>query len=817
MPSFLSYLRGKNDNRDTRSQSARAATRRDGTIVRSMVGPRDDATVAATGAGPLCEGAVFAGRYVLERELGRGGMGRVYAALDRTLGERVALKLLTVPEGNASALERFRREVKLARKVTHRNAARTFDIGEHDGVHYLTMELVDGHALDRELAQRKLDASAIAHIAAQVCAGLAAAHEAGVVHRDLKPANVLIEKTGRVVITDFGIARGLADEHMTADGGLLGTLAYMAPEQIRGQPADARTDIYALGLIVFEMATGREPFPADTALASALARVDAAPPDPRQVAGVPDGLAEIVLECLAPDPDRRPADAHVLARRFEALSEGPRASTTRGSEPILGAPSPTSGAFTSGFVSARPAKRGVAVLPFKYRGPPDDAYLAESLTDELIDVLSMTRGLNVPALGATAKFKDDRDPARIGTELGVQAFVDGTVQRTGDKLRISARLVDTGTALQTWSEHYTGQLEDVFELQDRMARRIAETLRVELNTIVHRGEANADAVELYLRARQRHGGGYGGFDPETNAVLLFERCLAIAPDFAPALAGYANACIMAWFLPGYRGLRDWATVSRDAVARALEKAPDLAETHYAAARLSAQHGDYGLAARRLATSLDIAPTYPDAHEYLGTLQVESGREREGLQHIALAQQLDPTLYVGRIVVARHKALQGDMEGFERDLERLRTDEPARGVQLGILEMRAAIWAGDSERIKRVAAQFARFTGAAVGNVHLLAAMYRGELEGAALEADFAARDDENPRFMALLFQMMCEAAAHHGRHDEAIHYLARSNDNNLVDLEWLERSPTLAPLRTRQDFAALVDAVARRAQAVWVR
>ncbi len=773
----------------------------------------DDATVAASAGGPLQAGSVFAGRYVLERELGRGGMGRVFAALDRTLGERVALKLLTVPDGNASALERFRREVKLARKVTHRNAARTFDIGEHDGIHYLTMELVDGRSLERELADRRLAPAAIVDIAVQICDGLAAAHEAGVVHRDLKPANVLVEPAGRVVITDFGIARSANDDRLTADGGLLGTLAYMAPEQIKGQPADARTDLYAIGLIVYEMLTGCTPFPADTALASALARIDAPPPDPRTIVGVPDALAELVMQCLEPDPSRRPASAQDVATALRGIAQWSDDATGHGHAQRNGT-KPVEQHRSTGFVSARPAKRGLAVLPFKYRGPPEDAYIAESLTDELIDALSMTRGLNVPAIGATKKLADDRDPARVAAELGVQAFVDGTVQRTGDKIRIAARLIDTTTALQTWSEHYTGDLQDVFELQDRMARRIAETLRVELGTLAHRGEACNEAIELYLRARQRH---FGGFDPETNSVLLFERCLALAPDFAPALAGHALACIMAWFLPGYRGLRDWAKASREAVERALQKASDLAETHYAAARFAAQLGDYGQAARRLATALEIAPTYPDAHEYLGTLQVESGRVREGLQHIALAMQLDPTLFVGRIAIARHKAVTGDIEGFERDLAALRSDVPSRGIQLSLLETRVAAWAGDLDRVRRVTAQFERATGPTVGNVRMLGRIYRGEADGKALEADWDPREDDNPRFMAVLWQMMCEAAALHGRLDEAIGHLQRADASNLVDLEWLERCPTLAPLREREEFRVVADAVGRRAQAVWVR
>jgi serine/threonine-protein kinase len=458
------------------------------------------------------------------------------------------------------------------------------------------------------------------------------------------------------------------------------------------------------------------------------------------------------------------------------------------------------------------------VLPFKYRGPPDDAYIADALTDELIDALSMTRGLKVPASGATAKFANDRDPKRVGEALAVQAFVDGSVQTSGPKIRISARLVDTKTGLQTWSEHYDGDLVDVFEFQDRMAKRIAETLRVELSTLVHRGAACADAIALYLRARRKQRGQYAGqLHEEDNPVVLFERCLELAPDFAPAMAGHALACIMAWFLPGFRGQRDWAEASRNAVARALEQAPDLAETHYAAARLAAQCGDYADAARRLATALEIAPTYADAHEYLGTLQAEGGRIHEGIQHIELAIELDPTLSLGRVLIARHQALHGNMEAYERNLARLKDEYAATTLPLALLEMRVAAWTGDFDRARRAASWFESFEGTTVGNVAKLAHLYFGESCVEELERDFAPRDQDNPRFMALLYQMLTEALCIHDRPDRGLNYLQLANAKNLVDLDWIDHCPAIVALRPTAEFSAVRQQVARRARGIWTR
>ncbi|HVI02275.1 MAG TPA: serine/threonine-protein kinase, partial [Enhygromyxa sp.] len=468
----------------------------------------DDATIAVrTG---VSVGSLFAERYQIEKLLGRGGMGSVYRVHDREVGETVALKLLDATVATPESIERFRREVRLARRVTHRNAARTYDLGEHHGWRFLTMEFVDGESLRTHVNRKPPNPARAVGFARQIADGLAAAHAAGVVHRDLKPANVLLERSGRVVITDFGIARGLQSSDATLQtGGLLGTPAYMAPEQIMGEDIGAPADLYALGLILFEMLTGRLPFVGDSPMAIALARLHQSLPVFESEPGIPGRLAPILARCLAREQSQRISSAAELGELLAAAAN--ELAKDLGSD--LGTDDGTLGMPTSMTVSTvtrsatpgltntptTPTGRALAVLPFRFRGPESERYVAESLSDELIDVLSTMRGLRVSGSGATARFADaaDRDPRTIGADLEVDVIVDGTVQLAGKRVRISARLLDVASGFQLWSERYDGALEDVFELQDKMGKRIAEALRLKLEDIAHRGEAPVEAIEAY--------------------------------------------------------------------------------------------------------------------------------------------------------------------------------------------------------------------------------------------------------------------------------------------------------------------------------
>jgi serine/threonine-protein kinase len=783
------------------------------------------ATQAATDSTLPGPGRRFAKRYLVDKLLGRGGMGSVWAVLDIDLGERVALKTLDHADSSTTTVERFRREVRLARRVTHRNVARIFDIGESAGMHYLTMELVEGTSLAARLEQGPLAPAVALELALQIANGLHSAHGVEIVHRDLKPANVLLEPGGRAVVTDFGIACAVTgDVRLTVEGaGFMGTPAYMSPEQVRGDTIDARSDIYSLGVMLFEMLTGRLPFPGDSAISLAVARLQQPPDDPRDHAAVGDAVAQLVLDCLAREVGDRPQTVGDVATRIGALLAD--ADATTGVAPAkCAAPSPTLSARpgstvdatrTPTFASTRVGQQGVAVLPFRYRGVAGEEYLADALTDEVIDLLSRNRGLRVSARGATAKFGTDGDPRAIGKELGVDVVVDGSVQRAGDAIRIQVRLVAVDTGYQLWSERFDGKLTDVFDLQDKIATQVAETLRVQIATVDQRNEVPAEAVALYMRARSLmrlyHMGGAG---PD-GCVGLLEQALALAPAFRPAIAAHAVATERMWFSPATRGDIRWHERAIASVERAMNEAPDMPETHLAAARMSMQSADYGNAARAIARAISIAPTFATAHEVLGILQCEGGRPEEGLRHLRLAASLDPTLTNPLMYQARYYEMHGDparadaiFDEFER-----------RGVfDMGGLTMRVRIsaWRGDKEAIRRQRTKIDRSESGG-GPFEKLIGTYLGEVDADVALAQLRAtiHSDLGPRFSTLMRQLAAETLASVGRIDDAERLLAEATDDALVDLDWMDHCPVLAPLRARPLFATLRERVAKRAGEIW--
>ncbi|MBX3269612.1 MAG: protein kinase [Sandaracinaceae bacterium] len=765
----------------------------------------DDETQAADGLEPegiapdLAPGDLIAGRYHIEAQIGRGGMGTVYRAHDATLDERVALKLLT--RVSARSAERFVREVRVARKVTHPNVARTHDLGEHRGLPFLTMELVEGEALDDVLEARgRLPPDEVRRIGAAIAAGLEAAHAAGVVHRDLKPANVILARDGRVVLTDFGIAR-MASTAGGHTGGLIGTPHYMAPEQVAGRPAEPASDLYALGVVLFEMATGALPFDGDTPIAVAVARLASPPRDPRALAPLPDTLATLILQLLGREPAQRPASAAQVRAALEATGAPRHATPT--TPPSLYAPMEL-------------GARALAILPFAYRGAPEHDYLGDGLSEELVDVLSRTRGLKLLALGATRRFAERRDPKEVHDALGVDAVVDGTVQLAGDRVRLAARLVEP-SGVQLWSERFEGRFEDVFALQESMARRLAEALRLELTAASHRHSAPAEALTLYLEARR---------DLRTDVLMnaggtvdKLERALALAPGFTPAIAAYAIACIRAWW-GGAQSLDEGARGerARRAVERASREAPDVAETHLARAMYAVQGGDYRAAALACAEAIAIAPTMPEAHQYLAELQLEAGRLREGRERLALALSLDPTLNACHLALARSAALEGDRETMERHADVLLGLVDPSALPVLVARLRWALFLDDHafarellgglEALGRRAAPAVALYRYALGEP--LADAARQGLE----ELDAAA---PNPRFRSLMLQIVVECAAVAGDVELALDALERAAAGVLVDVHWLDRCRQLAPLRASPRFEAARHTVAVRAAEVWRR
>jgi eukaryotic-like serine/threonine-protein kinase len=773
-------------------------------------------------------GQLFAGRYLLGPVIGRGGMGTVYRARDLLIDEEVALKLLRSRDGDADLdIERIRAEVKLARRISHPNVVRTHDLNDTKGSYFITMELIDGcdlRAILDACAPLPLDLAQSVEILVGVCDGLTAAHVANVVHRDLKPANIILDRAGRAVVTDFGIA--CASAHPRTLGpqpsGLSGTPLYMAPEQILGGETSARTDIYALGLLLFEMCTGTRPIASENPAAIATTRLRDPPPDPRERARIPDLLAELILRCLSRGQEHRPATAADVAAALAPLRSGGRhqtlstlvrsiATTVISVDATVIAPErvPESAPPRSGTVT-----RTLAVLPLSFHGPDKDAYLADALASELIDVLSRMHGLRVLSSSATEVLRSEHNLATLGRKLGADVLVEGTVQTSGERVRVFARLVEASSGVQLWAERFSGTLEDIFEFQDTMSQRIAEALRVSLGTTAYRGEAPSEAIELYLQARCRdfafHRFGASG------ALELLERTLALAPSFAPAVAQHAIACLRTWFLPGKTPSLDLEALARMSVARAETLASDFAETHLARAMLSAQDNAYREAVVALTRALRIAPTCAPALQYLGQILCEAGRAEEGLGRLKLAYQLDPSLAVCLVDTARCNALRGDMDAYARALEQLNAHPSYRVPRLH-LELRVASWGGDREKVAELSAQLADEENelAVHGRFYADAVLGRSDPAATIARAHGRLEQGRSSRFVSFLCQLSTEALCAAGRLDAALGYFQRAAGSVLIDLEWTERCAALLPLRTQPAFAEGRRLIRKRVEVIW--
>lgn len=757
----------------------------------------------------LEQGTVLAGRYRIEEQLGRGGASIVFRVRDLTLDDVVALKLLST-RTSAAALEKIRGVVKKLRRITHPGVVRLHDMGDHGSRRFVTMELVEGESLAAILARdRTLSPSRAAIIGAQVAGALEAAHAAGVAHLGLKPTNVIVASDWRVVVTDFGLARLLQAEAIEDAEPVMGRPLYLAPEQFGGETEDARTDAYSLGLLLFEMLTGSLPFPHGGFEETGAARMRWPAPDPRKGRGVPDALAEVVLSCLQIEPASRPASAAELRTALEAsLGTGAPAGTS--------SPRP---AVTTSQAPPRPLEeRRLAVLPLVYRGPLENLALGEGLTEAVVDMLSRTRSLRVLAHGATSRFRKDRDLASIREALGreVDAVVDGTVQIAGTTCQVSARVVALDTGVQLWSRTFSEDLQDTLALQQSLSARIGEALRVDLQAAAHRDRVPPEAMDLYGKARQLVR--YRISTDYEPAVDMLDRCLGLAADFAPAAALHAMATSRAtWRMGGSgRAQRERAEAS---LGRALEMAPELAETHVAAAMALADKASYREAAEALAVALEMAPTCADAHVGLGQLQVRSGRPKEGLRRLRLALELDPGLAFGRLHLARHAALNGDREGYERHMIDLGSANDPKQMPILATRMRAALYFGDLDELGRLALEAEGVDGphgvlaAQIGRY----ALGDTDLEAFDALAGYALEMIRNARMRGVVDQMLAEVHAKRRATDRALRAIDSCVAAGLVDVEWLRGCPALEPLRGHREYEAHLAAVDERARALWIK
>ena len=640
--------------------------------------------------------------YKVTEKLGSGGMGVVYEAEDMQLGRRVALKFLP-PElaRDESTLQRFQREARAASSLNHPNICTIYTIDEHESENFIVMERLEGEALNDKLKRGPVPLRSILDTAIQVSDALESAHAKGIVHRDLKPANIFITNRDEAKILDFGLAKiekmrgsdgadastAVLKDDLTAAGTTLGTIAYMSPEQARGQSTDSRTDLFSLGTVIYQMATGVMPFQGATSAVVFEAILNRDPvPLTEHSSALPPELGRILGKALEKDRTMRYQNATDLKTDLMRLRRDLDAGTRHANDTS----SPRSGASPS-------QESSIAVLYFEnLSGVKEDEYFRDGITEDIITELSKIRGLKVFSRATVLAFRDRTvTPQQIGQQTGASSVLTGSLRRAGNRLRINAKLIDASTDFPLWSERYDREMKDVFEVQDEIARNIAEALRITLSpqeekALAARPTEDLQAYDLYLRGRN-YARRMSRQDLEF-ALQMFENAVSADPNFAVAHAGIASVCAQYYY--HYEHSKTWIDRARVAAERATARGQDTPEVRIAQAWVAygEEKFDEALAHTRkaLARNADIESGY----YLLGRILFSAGRHQElieiGEEAISHAGENYNTYIpvhnalgaLGKIE-ARHQMFQRETEVFEAHLRKVPEDARAH-VLLGAI-------------------------------------------------------------------------------------------------------------------------------------
>ena len=613
--------------------------------------------------------AALGSSHTIERELGGGGMSRVFVGEEVALGRKVVVKVLAPELAAGVSAERFQREIKLAAQLQHPNIVPVLTTGVAAGLPYYTMPFVDGLSLRQRLERHAgIPIAEAVPILKDVARALAYAHDHGIVHRDIKPDNVLLHDEAAVV-TDFGIAKALSAARTDAPGGTLtqtgasiGTPAYMAPEQISADPAvDHRADIYSFGCVAFELLTGAPPFAHRQSHQLYAAHISEPPaPLKDRRPDTPDTIAALVMKCLEKDPAERPQSARDVMRRLEV---GQSYSTP---QPSVVPAKPTAArtgrlmvvsaiagiaVFSAVAAYAVKAKsktdiHSLAVLPFENIGADTaNAYFAQGISDEITTELARVPNLTVASRSAVARMKGI-DAAHLAEALDVGGIIDGTVRRVGNRVKLTAQLTDASSGKIIWADSYEEQAQDVFAVEDSIARAIVAALRLRLNAkdakaagvINAQGTSDIAAYELYLRGQYllaRRGNSLYA------ALKLFEEATDKDPNFARAYAAYGMAASL---LPNFTKTPSDSIVplGLKAARRAIQLDPKLADAHLAMGNLLLFDYNWEGARKEYQRALEIEPNNATAHQWAGDVMYAVGKPREGLANMKRAVELDPS-------------------------------------------------------------------------------------------------------------------------------------------------------------------------------
>ncbi len=722
--------------------------------------------------------------YRVTSQLGKGGMGVVYAAEDTSLGRNVALKFLPVElSRDETALQRFQREARAASALNHPGICTIHAIEQHDQSYFIVMELLEGETLADRIARGPVEVSSLVQMGLEIADALESAHAKGIVHRDLKPANIFVNSRGQVKILDFGLAKmevgtGGADggsamvtavrtDELTKAGSTLGTVSYMSPEQARGQLIDPRSDLFSLGTVLYQMATGILPFQGDTqaVIFEAILNRDPAPLAQANPA-LPPELGRIIGKLLEKDRNLRCQTAAELKTDFLRLkrdldSGGRKAANLEDSRPG----------------AVKQAEQSVAVLYFEnLSGVKEDEYFRDGITEDIITELTKIKILKIYSRATVLSYRDKAvTPGQIGQQLGAAYVLTGSLRRAGNRLRINAQLVDTQTDFPLWSERYDREMADVFEVQDEIARKIAEALRITLSP--QEQEALADkptddlqAYDLYLRGRN-YARRLSRQDLEF-ALQMFENSVSIDPKFALAYAAMANVC--AQYHYHFDRAQRWVDRAVEATERASALGKDLPEVRVAKAWVAYVRGHFDEAVDLVRSAIATKPDCEGAYYLLGRALFASGRYQEVAEMAdeAIAHSGDNyNVYVpienalgalGKSDAIRNLTLR-ETEVFETHLRKVPEDARARTL----LALRYAV-------VDR--------------------------MDDAAREANLAMT--LRPDDAMVLYNVAC-IYCELGKNAEALGALRKAWDAGFRDPNWARHDPDLEPLRGDPEFERL--------------